>query len=296
MWRIFQSKRVLILVILVALLVSCGRQDPANEDLYSAVDELYDFVITQTGRFHVIAEIDHSRLAAAEGEVMPPARVLIFSDSSLNTSILSREPLAGLDLPFRVLTYAEEGSPAVMYTTADFLQRRYGLENGSYLQRYDELLIETVRSVPVDAIFDFDTTSVSKGEGIVTLDSRYAFEQTIEQLKGAIMKEGDTVWFGEIDYQQEATRHGVDLPPLTLLLWGAPAPGAKAMREHPRMGLDAFCQKTLVYQIPGEGVQVSYNEMTAFAEMHYGDSALPHRVITRRMLKTLGGAVSEDSE
>jgi uncharacterized protein (DUF302 family) len=292
--RTIESTRCVILVMLVAILGSCGGQDPASDELYRAVDELYDSVLTRTAQFQVIAEIDHSRLAAAEGEVMPPARVLIFSDSVVNTSILLQEPLAGLDLPFRVLAYVEEGSPAVTYTTADFLQRRHGLENGPHLQRYDELLLKTASRVPADATHVFDTTSVAKGEGIVTLDSRYGFDQTIERLKGAILAESDTVWFGEIDYRQEAAAHGVDLPQLTLLLWGAPAPGAKAMRDYPRMGLDAFCQKTLVYQPPGERVQVHYNEMPAFAEMHYGNSALPHRVITRRMLKTLGGAVSGD--
>lgn len=296
MRQTIKSSRYLIPVLLISLLGSCGGQDPASEELYRAVDELYNSVSTQTGRFEVIAEIDHSRLAAAEGEVMLPARVLIFSDSAVNTSILMQEPVAGLDLPFRVLAYAEEGASVVTYTTADFLQRRHGLEGGPDLQRYDEVLLETLSLVPDDSKFAVDTSSVGKGQGIVTLESSYGFDQTIERLKGAILAESDTVWFGEIDYQREAATHSVDLPRLTLLLWGAPAPGAKAMRDYPRMGLDAFCQKTLVYQPPGEGVQVLYNEMTDFAEMHYGDSALPHRIITRRMLKTLGGAVSEDSE
>ena len=296
MRRSTKSTRYLVPFILLALLGSCGGQDPAGDDLYRAVDDLYDSVLTRAGTYQIIAEIDHSRLAAAEGEVMPPARVLIFSDSAVNTSILQREPLAGLDLPFRVLAYAEEGSPTITYATADFLQRRHTMENGPHLQRYDEMLLQTVSVVPGDVTFEFDTTLVGEGEGIVALDSEYGFDQTIERLKSAILAEGDAVWFGEIDYQQEAVTHGVDLPRLTLLLWGAPGPGGKAMRDYPRMGLDAFCQKTLVYQPPGKGVQVLFNEMTAFAEMHYGESALPHKIISRRMLKLLGGAVIQDGD
>jgi hypothetical protein len=105
--------------------------------------------------------------------------------------------------------------------------------------------------------------------------------------------EGDTIWFGEIDYQAEAAALGVDLPALTLLLFGAPGPGAKAMSEYPRMGLDAFCQKVLVYQQPGGRVNAYFNEMPAFAELHHGSVALPHRVINRRMTATLAGAVEE---
>jgi len=292
---VFIRTGVLTLLVASAFLSACTKDEPASADLYQAVDDLYGIVLDNSGRFRVVAEIDHSRLAAAEGEVMPPARVVIFSDPEVNTSILQLQPMAGLDLPFRVLAYAEDDSPAITFTTADYLQRRHGLENGPALQRYQEYLLEVVSPVPSNAIIELDASSVDMGKGIATLNSDYDFDQTVNRLKDAILAESGTVWFGEIDYQEEAATLGVDLPQLKLLLWGAPAPGAKAMREFPRMGLDAFCQKTLVYQPPGERVQVLFNEMPAFAEMHYGDSALPHRVITSRMLKTLGSAVEEES-
>lgn len=294
MRRILKSIRHLIFVVLTAFLTSCGGQDPASDDVYREVDELFDSVLTGSPRFKVIAEIDHSRLAAAEGEVMPPARVIIFSDAAVNIPILQLEPRAGLDLPFRVLAYAENDSSRITYTTAEFLQRRYGLEFGPELQQYQDQLMKAVAPISEDAIVEMDASRVGEGMGIVTLNSDYDFNQTISRLKDTILEESDTVWFGEIDYQEEAAAIGVDLPPLKLLLWGAPGPGAKAMREFPRMGLDAFCQKTLVYQPPGETVLVMFNDMTAFAKIHYGDSALPHHVIARRMKKTLAGAVQGD--
>jgi uncharacterized protein (DUF302 family) len=294
MRRILKSIRHLIFVVLTAFLTSCGGQGPASDDVYREVDELFDSVLTGSPRFKVIAEIDHSRLAAAEGEVMPPARVIIFSDAAVNIPILQLEPRAGLDLPFRVLAYAENDSSRITYTTAEFLQRRYGLEFGPELQQYQDQLMKAVAPISEDAIVEMDASRVGEGMGIVTLNSDYDFNQTISRLKDTILEESDTVWFGEIDYQEEAAAIGVDLPPLKLLLWGAPVPGAKAMREFPRMGLDAFCQKTLVYQPPGETVLVMFNDMPAFAKMHYGDSALPHHVIARRMKKTLAGAVQGD--
>ena len=285
-----RSASVLFLVGLSALLTSCGGQEPASDALYRSVDDLYALAARQSEGFEVIAEIDHSRLAAAEGEVMPPARVIIFSDSELNTALLAQAPLAGLDLPFRVLAYAEEDTARFTHTTADFLLRRHGLEYGPELERYDELLRDTLSALPDDARVSLDSSSVSPGDGIVSLDSNHDFDRTIERLKAVILEESDTVWFGEIDYAQEAKAHGAELPRLTLLLWGAPAPGAKAMREYPRMGLDAFCQKTLVAQRADGSVQVTFNDMPAIAEMHYGDSALPHHVIARRMRSTLEGA------
>jgi hypothetical protein len=59
------------------------------------------------------------------------------------------------------------------------------------------------------------------------------------------------------------------------------------------MGLDAFCQKLLVYQTPGGQTTVLFKEMPAFAELHYVDAALPHRIITSRMRDTLGAAMKK---
>ena len=284
---------LLAVFFLGAMLSSCAQREPAGDALYRAVDELYNAVVAATGRFKVIAEIDHSRLAAEKGEIMPPARVVIFSDPAINTSILQQEPRTGLDLPFRVLAYAEGNAPAVVFTTADYLKRRYGLADGPALQRYEESVLSVVNAVPADALVALDVSSLGKGQGIVTLNSVYGFEETIERLKGAITAEEDTIWFGDIDYREEAVGLGVDLPKLTLLLFGAPGPGAKAMAEYPRMGLDAFCQKVLVYQAPGGQVEVLLNDMPAMAKLHYGDSAIPHKVIAHRMQDTLGGAIEK---
>jgi uncharacterized protein (DUF302 family) len=290
----FRCIRLVTVIGVSAVLLACTENQPASDGLYKAVDELYDAIVEQTVRSQIVAEIDHSRLAAAEGEVMPPARVIIFSNPAVNTPILQLEPRSGLDLPFRVLAFAEGDSPKFTYTTADFLQRRHGLEFGPALQRYQNDLLATVNSLPEDSIAAIDAATVSEGMGIVTLKSDFDYNLTINRLRDAILAESDTVWFGEIDYRKEAATLGIDLPPLKLLLWGAPAPGAKAMRDFPRMGLDAFCQKTLVYEASEGQVLVLFNDMPAFAEIHYGDSALTHRVIAKRMQKTLGSATEKD--
>jgi uncharacterized protein (DUF302 family) len=285
--------RILALVFVGVFLNACKEQQAAGPELYLAVDDLYEKVVAGTDGYEVIAKIDHSRLAAKEGEVMPPARVIIFSDPWINTPLLKQEPLTGLDLPFRVLAYAEGDSPALIYTTADYLKRRHGLADGPTLKRYEESIQSIVSAVPEDAITPFDTSSMAKNEGIATLNSIYGFEQSIKRLQNDIMAEGDTIWFGEIDYQAEAAELGITLPKLTLLLFGAPGPGAKAMADIPRMGLDAFCQKILVHELADGSVRAYFNEMPAFAELHEGAVALPHRVIKHRMGNTLSGAIEE---
>ena len=84
------------------------------------------------------------------------------------------------------------------------------------------------------------------------------------------MAQDDTVWFGEIDFMTEASGEGVELPAATLLLFGGPKPGGIAMAKFPAIGLDAFCQKLLVYAGEDGGSVVIFNDIAAMAELHYG--------------------------
>ena len=64
-----------------------------------------------------------------------------------------------------------------------------------------------------------------------------------------------------------------------------------AMAEYPKLGLDAFCQKLLVYVDSKGAVKVIFNDIVAFAELHYGKSSKPQNVINGRLIKTFSAAV-----
>ena len=282
---------LLLAVPVLAQLIGCGGQEPPAESLYIGVDEIFEEIRSASTKYHEVASIDHSRLAEEAGSTMPPARVYIFSDSKVNTAILRDEPLAGLDLPFRFLAYADEGRPAVLYTSAEFIELRHGLTEKNGVQQYEEVVNGVLGDLTPDKIDAVDVSLVERGYGVNELHSRYGFDETVARLKKAIMAEGDTIWFGEIDYQAEAAALEVDLPRLTLLLFGAPGPGGKAMAEFPRMGLDAFCQKLLVHESEDGRVTAYFNSMPAFAQIHYAGKALPHHVINFRMSATLSEAI-----
>lgn len=74
---------------------------------------------------HVLT-IDHARLAAKEGEYLDASRVDFYVNNEVNTMLLQENIMAGLDLPLRVLNYAEEGQIKTMYTDAEFLAKRHG--------------------------------------------------------------------------------------------------------------------------------------------------------------------------
>ena len=235
-------------------------------------------------------DIDHSRLAEKSGEVLDTSRVEFYTNPKLNSRILKGEIRAGLDLPYRVLAFYENGELNLRYTDAQFLKVRHGIEDSTVLAEIDVEINKLVGGLPIAAPVSHN--GLEKDYGIIELDSEFEFEfdETVDRLKATILAEGDTIWFQDIDYQKQARSFDIDLPRSKLLVFGAPAPGASAMREYPSIGLDAFGQKLLVYEQDGK-VIVIYNDIPAFADLHYDDNAIAHKVIRFRLNSTLSSAI-----
>ena len=264
--------------------------DTAEQEAVDSAIDSVGVAVASAGLKDIVA-IDHSRLAAAEGVPMPPAHVHIFSDSVANSAILQANIRAGLDLPFRILSYSEKGTPSLAYTSSDFIAKRHGINDQEIFSAFEEKLdgvlsqltdLPEPKAAPVGADKDF---------GVLELVSNYDVPETVARIRKAVTAQPDTVWFAEIDFQAEARESGVDIAPAQLLLFGGPAPGGVAMAEFPAIGLDAFCQKLLVYRDDQGNTRVIFNDIAAFAELHYGSSAKPHAMLNKRLTKTFSTAI-----
>jgi uncharacterized protein (DUF302 family) len=68
-----------------------------------------------------------------------------------------------------------------------------------------------------------------------------------------------------------------------LILFGGPAPGAKAMSEAPTLGLDAFCQKFLLWQDNLGKTHLSFNDLLSLADRQGVNKSIALRVINYRL-------------
>jgi uncharacterized protein (DUF302 family) len=75
------------------------------------------------------AVIDHSGEAAAAGLELRDTMVVIFGSPKGGTPVMQSEPLAALDLPLKVLVWADGDETKVTYTAAGELGARYGLSD-----------------------------------------------------------------------------------------------------------------------------------------------------------------------
>jgi uncharacterized protein (DUF302 family) len=89
----------------------------------------------------VFAVIDHSGEARDSGLELRDTKVVIFGSPEAGTPVMVAAPLVALDLPLKVLVWADDDHTNVTYTAPVELAARYGLsdELGARLAGIDPL-------------------------------------------------------------------------------------------------------------------------------------------------------------
>lgn len=297
MYREFAARLANVSTMAAAILVcACSDSGPVSDERYAGPDSLFETIdenISKSADLEKIVGIDHSRLGVQAGSTMPPARVLIFSDPQLEAYLVQKNPLVAIDLPLRALAYesAPEAESRVIYNSFEFLQSRYGLGDEAKLAaRYAQSMSVALANISQGQIAGFENNAMQP-DGIVTLPSPVDFNTTVERIKAAIDAQDDTVWFGDIDFQSRSLDQGIKTAKARLLLFGAPAPGAKAMVKAVTLGLDAFCQKFLVWQDVDGNTFLSFNDLLEAADRQGVSKSIALRVVNYRLKSTFSKAL-----
>ena len=80
------------------------------------------------------AVIDQSAEAAASGLTLRETVLVIFGNPAAGTLVMQAAPLSALDLPLKVLVWADGGQTKVSYVAPAELGARYGLNAGQAAQ------------------------------------------------------------------------------------------------------------------------------------------------------------------
>ncbi|MEP4486258.1 MAG: DUF302 domain-containing protein [Halioglobus sp.] len=281
-----------------AVLAGCGGGEPIPPERYAGTDRLVDQIrenLAAAPNLTEVADIDHSRLAQQAGATMPPARVIIFSDTQLESQLIELNPLTALDLPLRVLAFedSDAATSKIIYNNFDYLASRYELDpnaSSGLRKGYEQSINEAIEGVPASAVAAFSTDEMNP-DGIITIESPYGYKETIERVNAAINAQDDTVHFGTVDFQANARDSGIEIAPAHMILFGGPAPGGKAMANAQTLGLDGFCQKFLIWEDSSGRIKLSFNDLLALAERQEAQKSLALRVINYRLNKTFGDAL-----
>lgn len=93
---------------------------------------------------------------------------------------------------------------------------------------------------------------------LITLESRFGFEETFARLERMVQEDGLTV-FGVIDHAVAAQEMGGNLPNTRLLLFGSPKLGTRLMEASRSIGLD-LPLKVLVWENDTGAVLLQYTD------------------------------------
>lgn len=267
---------------------------PAEKSTSKKVDSAHITVEKIILKYREIVKLDHHRMAERNGADTPPAIVSIFTDDSkIVSELLSKNQLIGIDMPFKILAYTEPDShnASYAYTSAEFIQRRHDLHPDD-LTAYKKVIDTSLSQLPKNLISTTDYASVHNGFGILTIKSDYNFDLTVSKIREFVRDNQTNRWFSQIDMQKDAVDYAITIRPTMLCLFGVPEVGAEAMHDATKIGLDAFCQKVLVYEEIDGLVTVAFNDATKFGELYYGTSNSGQLKVKTQMTVGLTNAVT----
>jgi uncharacterized protein (DUF302 family) len=102
--------------------------------------------------------------------------------------------------------------------------------------------------------------------GIITRESKYAFEETVTRLEALLHEKGIKI-FAVIDHSGEAASAGLRMLPTKLLIFGNPKGGTPVMQAAPSAALD-LPLKILVAEDPAGTVRLSWNDADYLQRRH----------------------------
>jgi uncharacterized protein (DUF302 family) len=96
------------------------------------------FAVVAARGMEVFAVIDHSEQARNVGLELRNSKLVIFGTPQTDTPVIEAAPLAALDLPLKVLVWADGHQTKLSYTAPAMLASRYGL-NGELAARLADI-------------------------------------------------------------------------------------------------------------------------------------------------------------
>jgi len=100
---------------------------PSTKSVAGTIDGLRRLMADRD--FTVFNVIDHRGVAERAGVQMPDSKLVMFGKPSVGATVMLAAPLAGLDIPLKVLVWEDgNGAVSVSYNSPGFLAERHHLE------------------------------------------------------------------------------------------------------------------------------------------------------------------------
>ena len=270
--------KIIYLLSLLPILMACNNDEPGDvifsadvlnvrgtrfsesNNSFEATYSNFIEALNADQAISIIAEIDYAANARAVGRVLNPTKIIFFGNPNLDTPLLQKNQLTGLDLPQKVLLF-ENGDALVfaMYNSVAYLDSRFQLQDSATLGQVS-MVLETLTNAATNSDVKRAGNLIAEvGEGIISVESNQDFGQTYASLENAISSDENFQIFVQPDHQSNAASVGMELRPTKLIIFGNPNLETPLMQNSQTIGLD-LPLKMLVWEDQDGIVKISYND------------------------------------
>jgi uncharacterized protein (DUF302 family) len=200
----------------------------------------------------IVGVIDHAANAKKVDLKLPPTQLILFRDRRLEKRLLRRSPTVAIDLPQKILVWEDQASDEIklLYNAAGYLSDRHAIRTKDPVQyRLNKSLQQFGRLE----------------NGLITIDSAFSVEETVENLKSTLLENGFFIPF-TFDFTKK-TSHQHYQRPSQLIIFGNPKAGTPLMQNQQSIGVD-LPQKFLVWQDKQGQVHITYNDPVFLGKRH----------------------------
>ncbi|MCU4801257.1 DUF302 domain-containing protein [Halobacteria archaeon HArc-gm2] len=103
-------------------LVTVEREESVA-DVVTAISS----AIEANENLNLMTTVDHAENAATVDQSLPPTTLLLFGNPGLGTQLMNDQRTVAIDLPQKLLVFADEAGTTVVYNDPAYLARRHGL-------------------------------------------------------------------------------------------------------------------------------------------------------------------------
>jgi len=197
----------------------------------------------------IVGVIDHAANAKKVDLELPPTQLILYRDHRIEKRLLHRSATVAIDLPQKILVWEDQASGKIrlLYNAAGYLFDRHSV------RPKDPLLYRLNKKLKQFGKLD---------NGLITIDSAFSVEETVENLKTTLLDNGFFIPF-TFDFTKK-THHR---RPTQLIVFGNPKSGTPLMQNQQSIGID-LPQKFLVWQDRQGQVHVTYNDPVFLGKRH----------------------------
>jgi len=121
--------------LLILILTSCKSKNMENtliikESPYD-VEATYSklkTIITNNPNLKILLELDHGKNAASVGLELRPTKIIMFGNPNLGTPLMQASATVSIDLPQKIVVYAEGSTTKIAYNNPLYLKERHTIE------------------------------------------------------------------------------------------------------------------------------------------------------------------------